>query len=511
MDDDLNYVRRNQIVHHGSLANSLQLGGGAKPRNNDDDTEPPGEEEGNVERSTEFLPMEDHQNPLDDRTEVLEEMERKKRARLINVSTDDTEVKKDLRHLGEPICLFGEGPAERRNRLRELLSERGEDAVRRQQLEDAERLREEREHDETTWYHEGPGSLRVARHWIAEYSLPRAKERIAKLRDELALPDATRMAKQQEMQKKLKTLDVEASQIADTRPISWCTFSPDSKILATGSWSGLCKLWSVPECKELKVLRGHTSNVGSIAFHPKATISLDDSDACLASCAQDGSVKLWSMDVEDEEPLADIKGHDSRVSRLAYHPSGRFLATCVYDNSWRLWDLEQLEEVLHQEGHSKEVHCIAFQNDGSLAVSGGMDSFGRVWDLRTGQCIMFLEGHLKGIISVDWSPNGYNVFSGGLDNKAIVWDIRKRNKEYEIGAHNNVLSNVVFEKNNGNFVLTSSYDCTAKIWASKTWLPLATLKGHDSRLMGCDISPDGKWISTCSYDRTFKLWSSPSF
>ena len=94
MDDDLNYVRRNQIVHHGSLANSLQLGGGAKPRNNDDDTEPPGEEEGNVERSTEFLPMEDHQNPLDDRTEVLEEMERKKRARLINVSTDDTEVKR---------------------------------------------------------------------------------------------------------------------------------------------------------------------------------------------------------------------------------------------------------------------------------------------------------------------------------------------------------------------------------------------------------------------------------
>ena len=39
------------------------------------------------------------------------------------------------------------------------------------------------------------------------------------------------------------------------------------------------------------------------------------------------------------------------VSRLAYHPSGRFLATCVYDNSWRLWDLEQLKEVLHQEGH----------------------------------------------------------------------------------------------------------------------------------------------------------------
>ena len=45
MDDDLNYVRRNHIVHHGSLADSLQLNVGGLQRHqtierNDDDTEP---------------------------------------------------------------------------------------------------------------------------------------------------------------------------------------------------------------------------------------------------------------------------------------------------------------------------------------------------------------------------------------------------------------------------------------------------------------------------------------
>ena len=66
----------------------------------------------------------------------------------------------------------------------------------------------------------------------------------------------------------------------------------------------------------------------------------------------------------------------------------RFLATAVWDNSWRLWDLEQLTEVnyftfflsilptstqvLHQEGHSKEVYTVAFQDDGALACSGGV-------------------------------------------------------------------------------------------------------------------------------------------
>ena len=523
-DEDINYVhKRQKIVHYGSLAEQVGSSRPGNPPQNrrhgageDDDSDGEGSNDGNdsnIQISTEYMALEKDTDPTaasehGGNKALLEEFERRKRVRMINVSTDDAEVKKDLRQLGEPICLFGEGPAERRTRLKELLSELGEDAIRRKREEDEEKEREAKEHDETTWYHEGPPSLKEARIWLAQFSLPRAKMRIARLKEDMAAPEATRMARKQEIQKRLKALDVQASQIADTRPISWCSFSPDSKMLATGSWSGLCKLWTIPECQEVRTFRGHTSQVGSIAFSPKAIMDLESSDPCLASCAQDGSVILWSLD--SDEPLADIQGHNARVSRCAYHPSGRFLGTCVYDNSWRLWDLTKLEEVLHQEGHSKPVHCLAFQTDGSLAVSGGMDSFGRVWDLRTGQCIMFLEGHLNGIISADWSPDGYHIFTGSLDNTCKVWDLRKRNIEYTIPGHTNLVSNVVFEKTSGEYVLTSSYDTTAKLWAAKTWQPLATLKGHDSRLMGCDISGDGQWIATCSYDRTFKLWSQDS-
>ena len=128
-------------------------------------------------------------------------------------------------------------------------------------------------------------------------------------------------------------------------------------------------------------------------------------------------------------------------------------------------------------------------------VFKGLDSFGRVWDLRTGQCIMFLEGHLKGItgtswatshlftdslninnqLGVDWSPDGYHIVTSSQDNSVKIWDLRKRNIEYTIPAHTNLVSNVKFDWS-GEFVITSSYDTTAKIWAAKTWLPLATLR-----------------------------------
>lgn len=41
-----------------------------------------------------------------------------------------------------------------------------------------------------------------------------------------------------------------------------------------------------------------------------------------------------------------------------------------FDNSWRLWDLERKEEILHQEGHSKPVYDASLQCDGSLVATG---------------------------------------------------------------------------------------------------------------------------------------------
>jgi len=491
-DDDLQYVKKKKLIHFGTLEDI--------PLKNDS----PAPDNENIQKSSEYIAMEKTDQLGQDKVAMLEEFERKKRVKAINISTSDVEVKGDLRQLGEPICLFGEGPADRRARLRELLGKLGEEAVTRRRIIESMSQEDKAKSEESTWYHEGPESLRTAREWIAGYSVPRAKERLKRLKEEQELPDKTKMAVKQEVQKKVKALDVQASQIVDTRPVSWCQFSPDSSLLATASWSGVCKLWSVPDCKEVRSLRGHSTQVGAIVFNPKAEIRMDNGDPCMASCGSDGSVKLWSLD--SDEPLADIEGHDARVSRCAYHPSGRFLATAVWDNSWRLWDLEQLTEVLHQEGHSKEVYCVGFQQDGALACSGGLDSFGRVWDLRTGQCIMFLEGHLKGITGVDWSPDGYRIVTSSQDNSVKIWDLRKRNIEYTIPAHTNLVSNVRFE-GSGEYLVSSSYDGTAKIWAAKTWLPLATLSGHDNKVSGCDVSNDGRMVATCSFDRTFKLWS----
>ncbi|KAK7471604.1 hypothetical protein BaRGS_00035767, partial [Batillaria attramentaria] len=153
-----------------------------------------------------------------------------------------------------------------------------------------------------------------------------------------------------------------------------------------------------------------------------------------------------------EEPVADIEGHAPyRVSRLAF------------DNSWRLWDLEAQEEVLHQESHSKPVYDISFQKDGALELTGGLDAYGRVWDLRSGCCIMFLEGHLQPILSTDFSDDGFHTVTGSEDNTAIIWDLRQRKRVYTIPAHTNLVSMVKFQLSQQNrcFEGPTRHECDA--------------------------------------------------
>ena len=51
------------------------------------------------------------------------EFENRRRQRALAVTTDDKEVRRQLRELGEPMTLFGEKEMERRDRLRKHLAE----------------------------------------------------------------------------------------------------------------------------------------------------------------------------------------------------------------------------------------------------------------------------------------------------------------------------------------------------------------------------------------------------
>lgn len=67
------------------------------------------------------------------------------------------------------------------------------------------------------------------------------------------------------------------------------------------------------------------------------------------------------------------------------------------------------------------------------------------------------------ILGIDFSPNGYHLATGGEDNTCRIWDLRKRKSIYVIPAHTNLVSQVKYERQEGFFLVSCSFDCTAKV------------------------------------------------
>ena len=112
------------------------------------------------------------------------------------------------------------------------------------------------------------------------------------------------------------------------------------------------------------------------------------------------------------------------------------------------------------------------------------------------------------ILGLDFSPLGTALASGSDDHTVRLWDLRKKRAMYTVPAHSALISHVKFEPAHGRFLLSSSYDNKVKLWDTRDYECLKTMEGHEGRVMGADVSDDGKYFATCAMDRTWKLWGS---
>ena len=457
---------------------------------------------------------------------ILSQLSRKRRLAAVTVPTDDAKVRLSLRRLGEPITLFGEGPSERRDRLRSLLLDNEEDEVL-----DAVQETAPQENDEEEFYTAGSEALLQARQSIARYSLPRAKARLQSQKVESSIPLRAHIKHRQAIKSRLANFDLMATQIAGDRPVSLARFAPNGEMIAAGNWGGGVKLLDVPDLNQVRTLRGHKDKIGGISWFPNATLpshNISPSAINLATSGGEGDIHLWSL--TQDTPISTLSGHTARVARVEFHPSGQYLASASSDTTWRLWDIATTTELLLQEGHSREVYALSFNTDGSLLATAGLDSIGRIWDLRTGRTVMILDGHIREIYALDWSVDGHRVLSGSGDGWVKCWDVRKVQSVGAVGAHHRGVTDLrwykgmeetvqdvpmsngsggpteLTPKKAGTFFVSGGFDKNVNIFSADDWGLAKSLSGHSGNVLGVDVSADARWIASCGHDRTVKLW-----
>ncbi len=317
-----------------------------------------------------------------------------------------------------------------------------------------------------------------------------------------------------------------------THTVSSVTFSPNGKILASGSCgesdgNGNCgrgdiRLWDVASGKLVgQPLIEHLGMVWSVAFSPNGKI--------LASGSGDTIIRLW--DAVSRKPLSQpLTGHTDVIWNVTFSPNGKMLASASWDATIRLWDAVS-RKPLNQPltGHTNAVLSVMFSPDGKMLASGGCREIDddknctqgeiKLWDVVNGKPVGHsLIGHSDVVYSLAFSPDGKTLASGScgerdsygscIHGEIRLWDVASGKPIGQpLTGHSDIVYSVRFSPD-GKMLASGSGDKTIRLWdVTNKKLLIKPLTGHTNAVYTVAFSPDSKMLASGGLDKTIHLWN----
>jgi WD40 repeat protein len=196
-------------------------------------------------------------------------------------------------------------------------------------------------------------------------------------------------------------------------------FSPDGKMLATGSKDHTVKLWNTETWQQQGNPINCYAEVYSVRYSPSGE---------LLAIATNSDIQIRNP-LGTRDCIAHFKDymHTLYVGitlPLAWMPDGTRLLSggCRLDPTIRAWDIFSGQQVGDPwKGHNHDINAIAVNSDGTLVASASTDHHVRLWQLWDRKTIAIFR-HTSLVRCVTFSMDGKRILSGS-DGKISEWTV----------------------------------------------------------------------------------------
>ncbi len=230
----------------------------------------------------------------------------------------------------------------------------------------------------------------------------------------------------------------------------------------------------------------------------------------------DNTIRIWNL--ENGEEVRKLLGHDESVNALAVTPDGKYIVSASEDKTVRIWNIENGEEVRKLIGHEEPVNALTITPDGKYIVSASEDKTVRIWNLENGEEVRKLLGHDESVNALAVTPDGSYIVSGEGERgehwpsrksgsqDIKLWNLENGEEVRKLLGHDESV-NALAVTPDGKYIVSASGDKTVRIWNIENGEEVRKLLGHDESVNDLAITPDGKYIVSASGDKTVRIWN----